>query len=136
MTGYPRPMATDTIEITNVGERTRDLARELGSRKLMKRTEGLDKKLRKTAKKIERRLEKKAKKMPAAVKIERSLEKHAKKLPVDTPLDRRRRRRAGRRGVRTGVLALLVGGAAAGYRKMKAPAAGTQSWDASRPSGA
>ena len=96
----------EVLENANAGDRTRVLAKELGSKKLMKRTDELEKKLAKTAKKIEKRLE-----------------KQAKKLPVDTPLDKRRRRRTRRRGMKTGLVAVIVGGSAAAYRRHKAPSA-------------
>ena len=75
--------------------RTRDIARELGSKKLIKRAEKLEKELSKTAK-----------------RIERELEKRAQQLPIDTPFDKRRRHRARRRGMKTGVLAAVAGTAA------------------------
>ena len=51
--------------------RTRDMARELGSKKLMKRADKLEKELSKTAKKIERELEKRAKKVPRSFRSTR-----------------------------------------------------------------
>jgi hypothetical protein len=121
-------MATsEVLENANVPDRMRELARELGSKKLAKRADALEQKLTKTAAKIERELEKRAKKHPTAVKIERQLEKQAKKLPVDTPLDKRRRHRARRRVRRTGVLALMAGGAAYAFKRSSAQPTSYQS---------